>query len=172
MANGNAVRARRNGGENLARRRLDVDDGGARRTLGRTAGRSSDGVVESDGAKVGEGDERATRLVVLDDPLGVLFAKSGGGSEGFGDSLAGGQVLDDGSARLGSGGGNGDLDGIASLDGKVGEIVGGGGGEGQQRGERRSGGGQRRGGGGGGNRGRGQRFAQGLGGRVVGAASA
>lgn len=73
-----------------------------------------------------------------------------------------------GGEREGGGGGGGGKD----RGGPDGRKEGGGGGEGQQRGERRSGGGQRRGGGGGGNRGRGQRFAQGLGGRVVGAASA
>ncbi|KAI3338316.1 hypothetical protein F4824DRAFT_93166 [Ustulina deusta] len=83
---------------------LDVDDGGAGDADGGAAldGR---GAGEGDAVEVGEGHERAARLVVLDDPLGVVLAQLAAlAAEGVRDRLARRQVLEGGDAG-GLGGG-------------------------------------------------------------------
>lgn len=84
---------------------LDVEDAGAGDADGGAA-LDGGGGGEGDGVEVGEGDERAARLVVLDDPLGVVLAQLVLlVAEGVGDALARGQVLERGSAGgLGGGG--------------------------------------------------------------------
>ena len=79
---------------------------------------------EGDGAPVGEGNERVALLVILNDPLSVLFAKSRGGGKRLGNGNTGGHVLDDCRARLGGLGSDGELDLVTSLDGDAGEVVG------------------------------------------------
>ncbi len=54
---------------------FDVDDGGAVGTDMRTRGGGGIGISEGHTAKVAERNKRATLLVVLNDPLGILFAK-------------------------------------------------------------------------------------------------
>ena len=102
---------------------LNVDDVGTRwRDSG--AGRvRRGGISEGDRAEVGKGNEGVTLLEVLDDPLSVLLAKSGRRGDLLADALAVGVVRDDGGARGRAGGGDGESDGITSLEGNAGEIV-------------------------------------------------
>ena len=78
---------------------------------------------EGDGAKVGEGDERAALLVVLDDPLRVLLAQRRAGRDRLGHGLALGHVLDDCRARRGAARGDRELDGIAARERDAREVV-------------------------------------------------
>lgn len=110
-------------GEDIAVRILDVDDRAATRSDGtsRAGGR---GVRERDSAKVGKGNKAASRLEVLNDPLGVGFAEGRrGAAERVGDLLARGQVLEGGDA--GGLGGSVDLhvDRVPGADLEVGEGV-------------------------------------------------
>lgn len=84
---------------------LDVEDAGAGDADGGAAldGR---GAGEGDGVEVGEGHERAARLVVLDDPLGVVLAELARlAAERVRDALARRQVLERGHAGALGGGG-------------------------------------------------------------------
>lgn len=81
-------------------------------------------VCPDDGTEVGKRDERATLFVVLNNPLGLLFAKGGGRSDGLADSLAGSYILDDNCTRLGARGSNSQFNHVSSRDGDAGEVVG------------------------------------------------
>ncbi len=54
---------------------FDVDDGGAVGTDLRTSGGGGIGIGKGHGAKVAERNKPTTLLVVLNDPLCILFAK-------------------------------------------------------------------------------------------------
>ena len=103
---------------------LDVNE----RRAGRADGRAADGARrragEGDGAEVGEGNEGAALLEVLDDPLRVVLAERGLAGEGVRDGLPGRLVGDRRrAARLGS---RGDRDGhsVAGGEADTGEVVG------------------------------------------------
>lgn len=102
---------------------LNVDDGRAR--WPNRAGRArSRGTGEGHGAKVGKGDERAARLKVLDDPLGIqLLQRLALAGEGVGDRGALGVVLDDGCAAGRGSGRDGDGDAVASRNRDAREVV-------------------------------------------------
>ena len=102
---------------------LHVDDRrarGARRAAREPGGRAG----ERDGAPVSEGDELATLLVVLDDPLRVLLAQRGLAGEGVRDRLAGAVVHERRRARRGRGRGDGRGDRVAGADVEAGEVGG------------------------------------------------
>jgi hypothetical protein len=85
---------------------LDVEDAGAGDADG-GAGLDGGGAGEGDGVEVGEGDEGAAGLVVLDDPLGVVLAELVAlVAERVRDALARRQVLE---RRRAGGLGGGDL---------------------------------------------------------------
>jgi hypothetical protein len=102
---------------------LDIDDGTVAWALGGTRAGGSNSVGEHDATEIGERNQGASLLEILNDPLGVLKAQSAGASEGLGDGLASGDVLNDSLAGLGAAGGNGGLDHISGGNGQ-GEIVG------------------------------------------------
>ena len=121
VSDGDGVAAGRDGGQDTAVL-LEVDDiraGGADRAAGGARGRAG----ERNGAPVGERDEPAVLLEVLDDPLRVLLAERGLAAEAVRDLLAGG-VVDErrGAARRGScGDGRGDR--VAGADFEAREVV-------------------------------------------------
>lgn len=79
---------------------------------------------ERNGAEIRERHERAVRLEVVDDPLGVLLTERGGRRDLLGDSLALGVARDHRCARCRAGGGDGRRDGVVWGEGDVGEVVG------------------------------------------------
>lgn len=111
-------------GQDLARRALDINDGGSAGGDGARGARSS-GIAESDLAKVGKGNEVAALLKVLNDPLGVGLAKGRGSvGEGVGNRLSGGEVLKSGNAGGLGRGVDGHADHVADLEREAGEAVG------------------------------------------------
>ena len=126
MGDNEVVSAGRNAREDGAAL-LDVDESS---TVGGESGARESGgnsVGEGDSAEVGESDERAAFLEVLNDPLRVLLAKTGGGWEGLRHGLSVGLVLDHSSSRLGSRRGDGDCDSVSGVDADAGEVDGSGG---------------------------------------------
>lgn len=124
VAAGNTAAAGRAVSQDLARIALDINNGGTAGADGARGARSS-GVGESNGAKIGKGDERAALLKVLDDPLGVGLAKSRWSvGEGVGNRLSGGEVLKSGNAGGLGRGIDGHADLVADLEGEAGEAVG------------------------------------------------
>lgn len=101
-----------------------VDDSGAAGVDSRAA-LGSLGGSELHRAIVGEADQGATLLKVLNDPLGVVLAQGVPlAGEGVGDALASGQVLDGGSSGGLAGSNNGALDRVSSRYGDAAEVNG------------------------------------------------
>lgn len=81
-------------------------------------------VSEGDGAEVGEGNQAATFLEILDNPLSISLAKGARGiSEGVVNRLARTQVLKSSNTRSRARGGDGDLDLIADAQIEAAEGV-------------------------------------------------
>lgn len=90
---------------------------GSRRTLSRSVG-------ESDGTEVGKGNQAATLLKVLDNPLGIGLAKSARrAGEAVVNPLARGQVLKSGNTSGLARRSNGDLDLVTDAQVKAAEGV-------------------------------------------------
>lgn len=122
VRNRDGVRRDRAGGEHLAAL-FDVDERRARRADGRAAARRRRRAGEGDGAKVGEGDERAAGLEVLDDPLRVVLAERRLARERVRHGLALRLVRDRRRAAGLRGRCDGHGDGVARGEGDTGEVV-------------------------------------------------
>lgn len=123
VADNNAGRRGRDGSKDFAVL-LDIDDGGAWWTNGRSGRSGGESVGEGYFAEVGKCHQATVLLVILYNPLSVLFTKRGRAGERLGDSLSCGLVGNDGWAGFGGGGGDSEGDGVSCRDGDAREVVG------------------------------------------------
>lgn len=118
------LRARGSDGSQDLAALLNVNDG----TTGDTnsaGGGSSISIRESDGTEVSEWNKSVILLEILDDPFSVGLAELVAlGCEAVGDSLASGDVLNDGGTGLLASGSDGHLDNVTSSDGNAREVIG------------------------------------------------